>query len=499
MSIVGPLESRRGSRSLVVVALAAIAACSGSRPLSPTTVAAGTSAAGDGGGGGTSAGAGASGVAGSGAAGSGGTAGSGGIAGSSGIGGSSGVAGSGAAGSGFAGSGFAGSGVAGSGVAGSGAAGSGVGGTVAGGGGTGALTIDTIDDFEPVAINAAGDVVAGHGRGFAARWTAMTGVVLLPITAADVTSSTVAAMDRGGAVFVGSVQNAKTSQAVVWLGDTARPLGFARAGDDASRAVACSGDGMTVAGNSENRAGVANLRQQAFVWRAASGMKLVPFMAGDAGSEALAISLDGSSVIGFSYDGTRRRAFWWHEGSDTVEIPPPPGAASVVPRGLSADGAVVVGDATFAAGLRAFRWTRAGGVELAATRDDRDQSRAVGVSDDGATITGLAFTDGQWKDLPIPFRWKPPSPTLLTTPPDDLPVPDVFTDAAGTTIVGLGQIYVTSTAFLWRPGTQFYDSLKLGPMPASAVGVALSAKGSVLLGKGTGSGGKIVAWLMHLP
>jgi hypothetical protein len=36
-------------------------------------------------------------------------------------------------------------------------------------------------------------------------------------------------------------------------------------------------------------------------------------------------------------------------------------------------------------------------------------------------------------------------------------------------------------------------------MPASAVGVALSANGSVLLGKGAGASGTTDAWLLRLP
>jgi uncharacterized membrane protein len=425
----------------------------------------------------------------------------------------------GAAGTGGASSGASGSAGAGGATAGTVGAGGTVGtagivgtaGTIGTAGGFGALRAETISDFDPVAISASGLVVAGIQKNRAARWTAGKGVVLLPLVGLDAISSTVAAMDREGAVLVGSLLKATTSQAVVWSG-TVQALGFARAGDDSSRAVSCSGDGMTVTGTSENLSG-GGLHEQAFLWRAGSGMAPVPFLSGDNASEALAISQDGSTVVGFSYDGAtsppRRRAFWWRAGEITIELAPPFGASSTVPRALSADGLVVVGDAMFdapgttggtASVSRAFRWTPAGGVELAAERGDRDQSRAVGISDDGGTIVGLAFTNGQWKDLPIPFRWQPPSSTPLTVPPDDLPVPDVFTDELGTTIVGLGRVYVSSTAYLWRPGTMFYQSLSLGPMPAESAVVALSRNGSVLLGRGRGAAASQVdAWLLPLP
>jgi uncharacterized membrane protein len=480
---------KRAPRSLQVVALATLVACSGRDPLqAPPRDETGAAAGAGGAGAGSSGSAGGPGA----AAGSGGSAGTGASA------------GRGGAAAGSVGTGGAAVGTGGA-AAGSGA----FAGTAAGG--RGPLGAQTIPDLEPVAISASGLVVAGIQNLRAVRWTATTGVLALPIAGSGVIASTVTAMDREGMVFVGSLRQMSKSQAAVWAG-TVQALPFARGGDDSSTAVACSGDGNVVVGTSENLSGVAGLRQQAFIWWAGSGggAAPVPLMAGDAASEALAISQDGTTVVGFSYDGTtsppRRRAFWWRQGVAVAEIAPPPGVGSMIPRALSADGTVVVGDAIFGTAgdptstSRAFRWTSAGGSELAPVESNRDQSRAVGVSNDGSTITCLAFTNGQWKDLPVPFRWQPPSPTLLEELPGDLPVPDIFTDEMGTTIVGLGQVYVSATAFLWRPALQGYEPLPLGPMPSSSVGVALSRNGSVLLGRGQDSlANQVVAWLLPLP
>jgi uncharacterized membrane protein len=369
-----------------------------------------------------------------------------------------------------------------------------------------------LSDVVPVALDDDGALVVGSRQTRALTWTEKGDVVLLPL-AGLYDSSVATATSSSGTVVVGSLRAAATSEAVAWLlqapGATPVRLGFLP-GHDSSDAVDVSADGAVVAGTSRNAGAALLAGRSAFISRGGGSMPgplvAVAPLPGDTASEAVVLSRDGSTLAGYSDDfvSKRQRTFWWREGTSAVEVGAANGATSMVPRALSADGSVLVGDALFGATKFVFRWTRTGGTELAPPPRNRANTRAVGISNDGAAIVGMEFNDAgvQFSDLPVPFRWLPPSNETQNFAPGDLPVATVFTDELCSTIVGLGAgTYSTysNDLFFWHAPAQIYTPAALAPLPVGSEGVALSRNGRVLLGQGRGSDASPVAWLLPVP
>jgi probable HAF family extracellular repeat protein len=192
-----------------------------------------------------------------------------------------------------------------------------------------------------------------------------------------------------GAVVVGSAKNAAGEyRAFRWTASGGmQDLGTL--GVCCSRAYGVSADGSVVVGWSYNAAG----QLRAFRWTASGGMQDLGTLLGGGYSVAFGVSADGAVVVGWTDNAAGpARAFRWTAAEGMQNLGTLGGDESWA-NGVSADGAVVVGIARNAAGYyRAFRWTAAEGMQNLGTLGGRE-SRANGVSADGAVVVGSVFYD----------------------------------------------------------------------------------------------------------
>ena len=210
------------------------------------------------------------------------------------------------------------------------------------------------------------------------------------------TSGAAQDVSADGTVAVGRSATPDLLSNVAWRWTAAGgmvSLGFLP-GDDNSEAVAVSGDGNVVVGDSLNnaffQANAASQPYHAYRWTQATGMVDLGLLAGDTGSHANAVSYDGSVVVGNSGTLSSSHAWRWTPSGGLTTI----ASNAQTATGVSSDGSVVVGKAAYSPGYtRAYRWTAAGGlVNIGTLGGDPNSfinsSFATGVSGDGTTVIG---------------------------------------------------------------------------------------------------------------
>ena len=256
--------------------------------------------------------------------------------------------------------------------------------------------------------------VAAPGQAF--RWTADTGLVLLPSANDNNRGGEVTDVSGDGSVIVGATEplfanNPPERQAFRWSPDTGLVGLNVLRGDFESRANGVSNDGSVVVGHSVGDQGTT----QAFGWTEAGGMAGLGFLPGAppnnptalSESDALDVSGDGSKVVGWSTSSGGTQAFQWTQDTGMVGLGFLPNDPGTIPfsqaTAISDDGSVVVGTASSSDGQRAFRWTQETGM-VALDNMDRVVSITVeDVSADGSVIVGTV-ADG-FLGSERPFIW----------------------------------------------------------------------------------------------
>ena len=312
------------------------------------------------------------------------------------------------------------------------------------------------DALNPTGISADGSIVVGRATNDAPwpfsirafRWTAPTGITLLPSKDSIFPPSGAYGISADGTLILG--QNANEAYAWTGAGALKQSLGiygtppFLPGISYGAAAHAASADASIVVGDSTSHVG-----QHAFRWTAATGMTSLGFLPGTTSAFAKDTSADGSLVVGWAgASGAPERAFRWTSASGMLDL----GLSSTQPShasAVSADGSTIVGWA--GPTDRAFRWTPAGGpADLGALGD---WSRALDVSADGRIIVGVAENGA--------FIWDPdhgirPLKSILT--------------AAGLDLTG------------WNLGGA----------------TALSADGSIITGYGLNPTGQSESWIARV-
>jgi probable HAF family extracellular repeat protein len=245
---------------------------------------------------------------------------------------------------------------------------------------------------------------AGSGKGYEAfRWTEATGMVGLGDFAGGLSDGSVAfSVSANGSVVVGS----GTPDSQPYLGFRwTQAAGMVSLGDSDSDPTTSSypndvsDDGGVVAftgGYAGNGAG--GLIGQAFRWSAATGLAPLGFLPGGDYTEANGVSADGSVIVGGgTTPGGGWHTFRWTQATGLVSLGDLAGGDEFsFAFDVSSDGAVVVGRCSTEKGRFAMRWTQAGGMVSLGDlpRGSGAESAALGVSDDGNVIVGIAnFTD----------------------------------------------------------------------------------------------------------
>jgi probable HAF family extracellular repeat protein len=163
-----------------------------------------------------------------------------------------------------------------------------------------------------------------------------------------------------------------------------------------------------------------------------------------------------------------------------------PAGPSASAAAVSADGSVVVGNALITHPLEdgtayytseAFRWTRSGGMAGLGALGDRNESRATGVSADGAVVVGTCISVGPgWAMMNFEaFRWTQGTMTGLGFPSGQTTTSAVGVSGDGQAVI-IYNFGLPGSTWRWSP-TSSWESLHV---QGRATGV--SRDGHVIIG-----------------
>jgi|GEM_PF-606480 len=265
---------------------------------------------------------------------------------------------------------------------------------------------------------------------------------------------------------------------------TFQGLGDLPGGSVSSDARAISADGSVVVGYSNSNAG-----NEAFRWTSSGGMVgLGDLSGGTFFSAAYGVSADGSVIVGQSAGPSGNEAFRWTSSGGMVGLGDLSGGTfTSTALGVSADGSVVVGDSNSSNGNEAFRWTSSGGmVGLGDLPGGSFSSEANGVSANGSVVAGTSNDANGFEA----FRWTSSGMTSIGVLSGGSVSVGNAISADGTVIVGRCFTSGGDTeAFRWTNagGMVGIGDLSGGIFNSEALGV--SADGSVIVGDSASSGG----------
>jgi uncharacterized membrane protein len=171
----------------------------------------------------------------------------------------------------------------------------------------------------------------------------------------------------------------------VAFGQTFTNLGVLDANHRFSQAVAVSGNGQHVAGNS----GVGLFDQmRGFRWSQGSGLTDMGIVPG-VNYVALGISNDGSAITGdYQPAGGASTAFRWTSGSGFQLLSSLPGGDGSTATGISSDAQFIAGSSHAGPISRAVRWNGAGAPQDLGVLSGALNSTATAISGNGMTVVG---------------------------------------------------------------------------------------------------------------
>jgi uncharacterized membrane protein len=140
--------------------------------------------------------------------------------------------------------------------------------------------------------------------------------------------------------------------------------------------VGISNDGNTITGGYQ-----AGPVGSAFRWTSGSGFQILPDLPGGGGASGAGISADGQFIAGTSFLGSNNRAIRWNGAGTPQDLGVLPGTLNSVASAISGDGTTVVGECDFVP----FVWTQAGGMQALQTVEG---ATAFAVSFDGSVAAG---------------------------------------------------------------------------------------------------------------
>ncbi len=278
------------------------------------------------------------------------------------------------------------------------------------------------------------------------------------------------------------------------------PLGDLPSGRFNSIAEGVSADGSVVVGTSDIENGVI----VGFVWTEAEGMTALPLLAPSRPyAEARDVSADGSIIVGISnYEtvtgGTQTMAVKWTEGQITPLGMLPDHVSSIV-SGMSADGRVVYGKSygKFGGVYSICRWVDGNDAEAMP-----ELGNPYGVSTDGTFVVGIiSLTD----DVEA-YRWSQETGVIRLEN-----LNEKHLDTRGHAVSADGSIVVGR---VWEVGAFIWDEVN-GMRDLKAVleedhgldmtgwslntATDISDDGTVIVGHGVNPLGDVEAWVAVIP
>ncbi len=208
-----------------------------------------------------------------------------------------------------------------------------------------------------------------------------------------------------------------------------------------STAKAVSREAIVV-GHSDSALGM-----RAFRWSQNDGLVMLEVLPEHNESMAFGISDDGKVIVGKSSSFAEELAVQWRDGQLIALVDLPGGDRDSAAMAVSADGAVIVGHSSGERGTEACLWTKNTLKGLGTLGGERFASRALAVSADGKTVVG----DSRSAHGAEAFRWTGPDGMQ---PLGDLPEGSFQSQALGVSangqvIVGTANGANGSEAFLW--------------------------------------------------
>jgi probable HAF family extracellular repeat protein len=228
---------------------------------------------------------------------------------------------------------------------------------------------------------------------FGARWSAATGLADLGNEAGFIfTTGRDASLN--GTYICGYQQLASNFRYRAFRLDSggSTDLGDLPSGTDNTLALSISSDGQTIVGLGNYNFGGSG--DQGFVWTPGTGIRGIGFLPGGNISQAIAVSGNGQVIVGNSNNAAGVSLAFRSTPLGLVSLGDLPGGIDDSgAQGVSFDGSIIVGRSNSANGYEGFRWTEAGGMEpLGDLPGGMFVSTPLDVTDDGSTVIGYSHT-----------------------------------------------------------------------------------------------------------
>jgi uncharacterized membrane protein len=294
-----------------------------------------------------------------------------------------------------------------------------------------------------------------------------------------------------------------------------------------SNAWDISADGLTVVGS---------IRGAPARWTAAGGVELLPVPLGSTGGAARAVSADGSVAVGVTYAPevaprwgpsgvevlslassaaygvsadasvvvgvSKSRPVRWDVGGGEVPLPGTTGGGAL---GATPDGSQIVGWAWVSPGFEAVEWT-GGGMTVLANLGGGSAARAI--ASDGRTIVGRVAPFGSGAKH-LAALWRGGDLTTLGTIPGTYQSDAWDVSGDGSIVVGFAgvSLFQGKRAVIWDESSGMRDikqeledvhGLDLGEWNLE-VATGISRDGTIIVGNGNPSVGRIGSWIAVLP
>lgn len=309
------------------------------------------------------------------------------------------------------------------------------------------------------------------------------------------------AISGDGRVVAGNSNSARGNEAFLWKDGVLTPLGALDPDAVFSTLHGLSRDGSVAAGSSTDRNRTVAFRAASGAMSPLTGMPdWVTF------SEAWCVSADGATIAGAAQKQEEKHAFIWNHGAFRWLDSETGGESVIGIQGISADGGVVAGNLLTPTQMQAFIWRDGAFTRLPGVPGGNGASNARAISADGRVIVGAAPSIWGYEA----FRFADGVMTPLGGLSDHHEFFSIAADASadGSIVIGSSEGESgANEAFIWdvRRGMRSLREVLINEWHLDLAGWTLtdatgvSDDGLSVVGMGRNPDGKPEGWLARLP